>query len=286
MTVALTAVLALASAPQEIAITLAARSQQPGELLVATLTTDAQAREMRVRVFGQLMPVFQVDKGKWQSVVGVDIGQRPGVYSLVAEARVGSELVSGRYELRILRKRFPTRRLVVAPEFVDPPPSMRDRIERETAFLADVYAHSALERLWHGAFVRPVPDPATSRFGTRSIFNGRARSPHAGADFLSVAGARVRAPNAGRIVVARDLYFSGGTVVIDHGLGVFSLLAHLSQIDVKEEQDIDAGAVVGLVGATGRVTGPHLHWALRVAGARIDPLSALELLGDAAPNPP
>lgn len=281
MTVAIAAVFALAFTPPEIAITLAARAQQPGELLVATLTTEASAAEMRVRAFGQLVPVFPIADGKWQALIGVDIDQRPGVYSLVAEARLDGELLSGRYELRIRPKQFPTRRLLVAPEFVDPPPSMRERIERETALLADVYAHSAPERLWRRSFVRPVPDPANSRFGTRSIFNGKARSPHAGTDFLSPAGVSVHAPNAGRVVVARDLYFSGGTVVIDHGLGVFSLLAHLSRIDVKEGQAVDAGNVVGLVGATGRVTGPHLHWALRLTGARIDPLSALELLGDA-----
>ena len=87
------------------------------------------------------------------------------------------------------------------------------------------------------------------------------------------------APNAGRVVVARDLFFSGNTVIIDHGLGVFSMLAHLSRIDVQRGRHDSAGRIVGLVGATGRVTGPHLHWALRVNGARVDALSALQLLG-------
>lgn len=286
MTLAFAAVLAFASALPDIAITMQARAQQPGELLLVTLKTDAQATDMRVRALDQLAPVFETAAGEWQALVGIDIDQRPGVFSLVAEARVNGALVSGRRELTIQPKRFPTRRLVVAPAFVDPPPSMAERIERETAFLADVYAHSSLERLWREPFLRPVADPANSRFGTRSIFNGKARSPHAGTDFLSAAGTRVAAPNSGRIAVARDLYFSGNTVVIDHGLGVFSLLAHLSRIDVKEGQEIAAGESVGLVGATGRVTGPHLHWALRVAAARIDPLSALELLGEAKRSKP
>jgi murein DD-endopeptidase MepM/ murein hydrolase activator NlpD len=112
------------------------------------------------------------------------------------------------------------------------------------------------------------------------VFNGQRRSPHNGADFPAGTGTPVKAPNAGRIVAARDLYFSGQTVIIDHGTGLFSTLAHLSRIDVREGDSVEPGDVVGLVGATGRVTGPHLHWALRVSGARVDPMSALAVLGD------
>jgi murein DD-endopeptidase MepM/ murein hydrolase activator NlpD len=108
------------------------------------------------------------------------------------------------------------------------------------------------------------------------------RSPHSGADFVSPEGTPIRAPNAGTIVLARDLYFSGNTVVIDHGLGLFSLVAHLSAMEVKEGETVDAGAIVGRVGATGRVTGPHLHWAVRANGARVDPLSLLAVLGEDA----
>lgn len=124
-----------------------------------------------------------------------------------------------------------------------------------------------------------MPQEANSAFGTRSIFNGKPRNAHGGADFLSPSGTIVHAPNAGRIVVARSLYYSGNTVIIDHGLGVFSMLAHLSRIDVKEGDLIIANQTLGLVGATGRVTGPHLHWAVRAGNARVDPLSLLATLG-------
>jgi murein DD-endopeptidase MepM/ murein hydrolase activator NlpD len=131
-------------------------------------------------------------------------------------------------------------------------------------------------------FRRPVPHQANSRFGTRSVFNGEPRSAHAGTDFLSPAGTPVHAPNAGRIVAARELFFAGRTVMIDHGAGLFSQLAHLSRIDVREGEMVRPGQVVGLVGATGRVTGAHLHWAVRVSGARVDALSVLALLGSAS----
>src|SRR5439155_1702388 len=123
-------------------------------------------------------------------------------------------------------------------------------------------------------------DQANSGFGTRSIFNGRQRSAHGGTDFLSRQGTPVRSPNAGLVVAARDLYFTGNTVIIDHGLGLFSLLAHLSRLVVQEGDTVAAGQVVGLVGATGRVTGPHLHWAVKVSGARVDPLSVLAVAGE------
>jgi murein DD-endopeptidase MepM/ murein hydrolase activator NlpD len=134
-------------------------------------------------------------------------------------------------------------------------------------------------KLWTGAFVRPVEAPANSAFGTRSILNGQPRSAHGGADFSSPAGTPVRAANAGRVMLAGDLYYTGGTVVIDHGLGVVSLFAHLSAIDAREGATVAAGEVVGRVGATGRVTGAHLHWTVRVGGARVDPLSLLAMLG-------
>ena len=164
---------------------------------------------------------------------------------------------------------------------MNPPPSETERIARDSAFLRTIFAASAPTRLWTRSFTSPVPDPANSRFGTRSIFNGERRNPHGGADFASPLGRPVRAPSAGRVVAARELFFTGNVVIIDHGLGLFSLLAHLSRIDVEEGAAVKAGQVVGLVGATGRVTGPHLHWALTVAGARVDPVSALVLLGDA-----
>ena len=181
-----------------------------------------------------------------------------------------------------------TRRSRGAPvneAFVTPPASEQARIDREAALLADVWKAPAAERLWTAPFVRPVPQEANSAFGTRSIFNGKPRNAHGGADFLSPGGTPIHAPNAGRIAVARNLYFSGNTVIIDHGLGLFSMLAHMSAIDVHEGDRVTAGQILGRVGATGRVTGPHLHWAVRASGARVDPLSLLALLGTPTPAP-
>jgi murein DD-endopeptidase MepM/ murein hydrolase activator NlpD len=129
--------------------------------------------------------------------------------------------------------------------------------------------------LWEGPFVAPVPGPSNSAFGRLSVFNGKPGSRHQGADFQANAGTPVIAPNAGVVVLASDLYFSGNTVVVDHGEGLFSLMAHLSRVAVEPGASVGKGDRLGDVGATGRVTGPHLHWAVRLGGVSVDPLSLM-----------
>src|SRR5206468_5979781 len=175
--------------------------------------------------------------------------------------------------LTVKPRLFPTRRLSVDPAFVNPPEAELKRIEAETGRLNAVWQSSSAERQWTAPFVRPVPQPANSRFGTRSVFNGEPRNPHGGADFPSPRGTPVRAPNAGRVVLADSLYFSGNTVILDHGLGLFSLLAHLSTLAVHQGDRVSAGQIIGRVGATGRVTGPHLDWAVRPNDARLGPIA-------------
>lgn len=271
--------LAARSADAPLGVDVKARSFTPGELVVFTLDVPPPVTEVRVTVFGRTVAGYPLGGSRWQVLVGIDLEQRPGAFVANVQAIDGAHVRRATQTLTIARRVFPTRTLSVAPDFVNPPPDVLARITQEQAFTRDVFAHSASMRLWAAPFVRPVPQAANSRFGTRSVYNGARRSPHAGTDFLSPSGTPIQAPNGGLVVCARELYFTGNTVIIDHGLGVFSLLAHLSRIDVKEGDDADAGQQLGLVGATGRVTGPHLHWAVTVAGARVDALSVLELLG-------
>lgn len=279
----LVAALALAAAqaarpPAAAAPPIAARAIQPGELVV--LTIDAgPAAPVRVRAFGRELTPFRSDAG-WRVLVGIDLDVRPGTHPVEIETG-GTPIVR---DLVVLPKTFRTRRLTVDPDFVTPPPSAAERIAADAKLLQATWRSSVYERLWTGAFIRPVADAANSAFGSRSVFNGKLRSAHGGADFMSAAGTEIHAPNAGRIAIARDLYYSGNTVVIDHGLGLFSMLAHLSAFTVREGDRVEAGQVVGRVGATGRVTGPHLHWAVRVNDARVDPLSLLAVLGARTPN--
>jgi murein DD-endopeptidase MepM/ murein hydrolase activator NlpD len=235
-----------------------------------------------VRAFGHPVTAYADADGVWRALVGIDLDVKPGTYPVTVDAGAGASRMHASYNLQIAARTFRTRRLTVNEAFVTPPPSEQARIEREAALLTGVWNAPASQRLWTGPFVRPVPQEANSAFGTRSIFNGKPRNAHGGADFLSPAGTPIQAPNAGRVAVARNLYYSGNTVIIDHGLGLFSMLAHLSAIEVHEGDQVTAGQLLGRVGATGRVTGPHLHWAIRASGARVDPLSLLALLGTPA----
>ncbi len=262
-------------------ITLADRALQPGELVVVTIvSTGARAiDDVTVHTFGRDVPAFETDDGTWRAIAGLDLDTKPGPATVDVTATVDGRSVQATRDCRILAKTFPTRRLRVAPDYVNPPPDILARIQRDAALLERTWAATSPTRLWNGPFVRPVPQRANSAFGTRSIFNGEPRSPHSGADFLSPAGTPVHAPNAGRVLVAENLYFTGNTVVVDHGLGLLSLFAHLSRMDVEAGEMVTTGQVLGAVGSTGRVTGPHLHWTLRAGGARVDPLSLLALLG-------
>ncbi len=258
-------------------LTVAARSIQPGELVVLTVATATPLNAVRARAFDRDLMPFKIDAQTWRVLVGIDLEAKPGAYPIVVSASAGRATAT--HVLQVVDKAFPTRTLTVDDAFVNPPESAAARIAEDSKDLARCWANPTRDRLWTGAFVRPVAQDANSAFGSRSVFNGQARSPHSGADFRSPAGTPVHAPNAGRVALAKDLYFSGGTVVIDHGAGLFSLFAHLSTIDVKAGATVAVGDVVGKVGATGRVTGAHLHWTVRASGARIDPLSLLALMG-------
>ena len=225
------------------------------------------------------LTAWRVDAHTWRVLVGIDLDVAPGRVTVNTTATIGGRPVTLATPLTVLRKSFPTRQLKVDEAFVNPPPEALARIERDTRELNKRWANSASTRLWTGPFVRPVPQPNNSAFGTRSVFNGQPRSPHSGADFQSPAGTPIHAPNAGRVVLAEDLYYSGNTV--DHRSRPRSVLVDGAPLGDRRERGRHRrrGRSLGKVGATGRVTGPHLHWAIRVNGARVDPLSMLALLG-------
>jgi murein DD-endopeptidase MepM/ murein hydrolase activator NlpD len=232
--------------------------------------------------FGKSFPLFRTgEDNTYEGLLGLDLNLDPGTYTLKVHGRMKGEPFEVSEGLTVKPKKFPVRRITVDEKFANPPASVMQRIEREQALVNGILSKTTPRRYWAGTFARPVPGAASSSFGKRSIVNGQARSPHSGADFKASAGTPIHAPNAGRIVLAQELYFAGNTVIIDHGLGLYTYFAHLSKFKVSKGDQVDKGQVVGLVGSTGRVTGPHLHWTARLVGTRVDPLSILELLGDA-----
>jgi len=274
-------------AEDAIRITTNARSIRQGEVVVFTATMTQPADVVRARAFDRDLATFRLDAARWQALLGIDIDTQPGSYEVAFEATSAGHTMTATTEIHITAGAFGRRVLRVDDTFVNPPQPAITRITSEAREVEQLWTQSEPLRLWDLGFVRPVPGRANGAFGSRSIFNGQPRQPHGGADFLSPAGTPIHAPNGGRIVLARDLYFTGNTVVIDHGLGMFSLLAHLSVMDVHQGELVTRGQIIGQVGATGRVTGPHLHWAVRMNGARVDPLSLLATVGqDAADAQP
>jgi murein DD-endopeptidase MepM/ murein hydrolase activator NlpD len=259
-----------------------ARSLQPGELVVVTAEASRPLSDLHADAFGHDFPLFTEDGGtNWTGLVGIDLDTRPGEYDLKLHGsdRQGAAAESIE-KLAVVGKAFPTRSLTVDQKFVTPPPEAQKRIQEESERVRAILNSVDPQKYWRDAFMVPVPGAPISAFGKRSVYNRQTRSSHAGTDFRAATGTPIRAPNAGRIVLAAGLYYSGNTVIIDHGLGLFSYLGHMSSILVTQGSEVQTGQVVGKAGATGLVTGPHLHWAVRLAGTRIDPLSLLSLLGN------
>ena len=270
-----------------------ARSQGQRPLLVsfapATLHPGDVARvdvggvNGRERITGSVLGqdlAFHYDERQqtWRALVGVDLDTKAGAYQLRIGRDAGAAVATR--TLRVVPKQFRVRRLSVPGGFVDPPPEALAQIARDSASLTEAYAR-VTPRQWSGHFVLPVDGRPTSNFGTRSYYNGQRRSPHAGVDFVGEPGTPVRAANHGRVVVAASMYFTGNTIVIDYGDRLFSVFAHLSELRAKVGDTVEPATIVGLVGATGRVTGPHLHWSVRLNGARVDPLSLVAATADA-----
>jgi murein DD-endopeptidase MepM/ murein hydrolase activator NlpD len=283
LAVQLTAIVALESglfglpSSADIAVPASGRVR-PGDVMVFTAIASRPLDEARVDVFDHVVPMWSTrDRSHWMALIGVDVETPPGRYPAVVRALSSDGKPSiTRASITITGKIFGTRRLLVDPKFSEPPAAERPRIEQESRRLAGIFATTSRERYWNRPFDTPVTAPTSSLFGVRSVFNGVPRSRHNGVDFAIGPGAPVRAPAAGRVVLSDALYFTGNTVIIDHGEGLYSLLAHLEKTAVHHGDALDNGDVVGLVGATGRATGPHLHWSIRLQGARVDPLSLIE----------
>jgi len=221
---------------------------------------------------------------EWVTVVGVDLDTRAGEYSASIELSFADGRTASRSDtIEVRSKEFRTTELTVAPGYVELSPENQERAARERREIAAVYATLTPTAHWSEPFAVPIPGVEGGRnFGHRRVFNGQPRAPHSGADLRAATGTEIRAANAGTVVLAKNLFFSGNAVFIDHGLGVFTTYLHLSEISVDVGDTVERGQVLGLAGATGRVTGPHLHWGVRVLDARVDPFSLLSLGASAA----
>ncbi len=212
------------------------------------------------------------------ALLPVDLRLSPGTYPLNIEyqditARTKKNLT---VYVEVHPFEFCTEELTLPEKMVTFPEEILKRILDEQRTIHAVLEKQSQAPLWNGAFIRPVGGDVVGSFGSRRILNGKERSPHLGADIRAKEGTPVLCVNTGRVALVGDFYLMGNTVVIDHGQGVFTLYCHLSRAGVKEGELVPKGKVLGEVGATGRATGPHLHWGTCISGARVDPTSLVE----------
>jgi hypothetical protein len=217
--------------------------------------------------------------GGHAAVVGVDVdvkpGPRPWRLAVVEPGRQPRSL-NGRLSIR--SRRFSVQRLTLPPAMVDLDPETERRAVAESDYLRALYRMITPERLWRGRFVRPVAGEAPGTgFGSRRIINGKPRAPHTGIDFSAERGTPVVAVNHGRVALVAEYFFPGRLVVVDHGLGLHTLYFHLDSVTVTDGESVERGQPLGTVGATGRATGPHLHFGAHIGPARIDPAVLLSL---------
>jgi len=273
-----------------VALKLSAPASTQGSLLllevqskkpIDSLSGGWNGRELAFWQAGNAQPAAKtsvVDRRR--ALLGVDLEKAAGSYTVSVSVQTsGGKPTACTLQIPIRRGKFAVESLHVESEFVEPNPEQVKRANAERDRLREIFDHVTPQKLWEGKFRVPLDGVSTGgNFGKRRILNGKPGSPHGGVDFPVVTGTPVHAPQAGRVVLAEELFFSGNTVVLDHGLGIYTFYGHLSAIDVKAGDDVRSGQILGKVGATGRVTGPHLHWGLTIERARVNPLQLVALL--------
>ena len=206
---------------------------------------------------------------RWVALAAVSLEAKPGPHVL--------SLGNGQtHTVRVAAHAYRTGRLTVPPKFVQPPKSVAKRIAEEREIKKKAFS-ARTNRVWAGAFAPPTDTPRTSAFGTRRTYNGKTQSIHQGLDFRAEVGTPIKASNDGRVLIAQDMYYEGGFMVLDHGGGLFTLYMHLSAFRVKEGELVQKTQAIAESGSSGRVTGPHLHFGVQWQGLYMEPATLLAL---------
>ncbi len=223
---------------------------------------------------------FNFDKasGEWVGFAGVDYDTKPGNYDLVVNGvATNGQKISFAQIIPIAKGFYRTSAISVPKKYVDPDPADVARILAERDLKNELLNKVTNSQLWAGNFIAPAGTGTSSEFGSQRTYNGKRQSVHQGLDYRASTGTQIHAINGGKVIIARELYFEGNCVVIDHGQGLLSLYFHLSQFKIKEGDMVTKGQLIALSGGTGRVTGPHLHLAVRWQGSYVNPATLLGL---------
>ncbi len=250
-----------------------------GSPVLFKISASPKVQSVSALWFGHNLVFFHATKGNsWYALAGVPIETVPGRYDLaVKEMLAGGKSAEIQAKIKITAAAYPKITIQVAKQFTEPDPQQLREIAADKDIKEKTFAAETPERLWAGPFLPPVSEPISDVFGTARVINQEVKSRHLGLDFAAPSGTPVHAVNQGSVVLARQLFFEGNCVVIDHGQGLMSLYLHLSQFSVKEGDKVVTGQVIGLSGGTGRATGPHLHLAVRWQGVYLNPAILLKM---------
>jgi Peptidase family M23 len=250
-----------------------------GEALSLKVEVDSSSPVIIGKFRDRRIPFFQLaSPHQYEALIGVDLAEPPGSYPVTLTDLQGARLTPGRlYRIKVLPQKFGKQELTLPRKEVDLDPQTLSRVQKEQAQVTALLGKITEEKLWESDFIIPTQGKIEGTFGLTRILNGEPRSPHSGEDIHAPLGAEVLASNTGKVILADDLFFSGKSIILDHGWGVFTMYFHLSEVGVHPGEVVKKGQLIGRVGATGRATGPHLHWGLRLDGARVNPFSVTRL---------
>lgn len=271
-------------AEQSSAIILSAREVTNGNTLLMQIDTrplNPPITAMNIKFQEREFPVYQhpVNPAVYRfGLIAVSYRQTPGPANLTLKWTNAAGDHFRRIPFKIVAGNYGTDELQVAPGRVMPNKKNIKRAKKEARRVRQIYADGSIAGLWEGDFQLPLDSEITSSYGNKRLFNRQLKSYHNGVDFRAPVGTPVFAANSGVVKLADDLFYSGKVVIIDHGNLIFTIYAHLSQIDVTSGQQIEKGQQLGLTGATGRVSGPHLHWGVKVHGAAVNPLQFIKVM--------
>jgi murein DD-endopeptidase MepM/ murein hydrolase activator NlpD len=249
---------------------------QQGQAVRLSVPDGPGVESVQVEWQGKTVPYMKIGKD-WITVIGVDLDVEAGEYPAEVRITRNGEVEKTAVTVSVKAVKYPVEHLQVADQYVELSPENTERALREAKELDEIHNTITPEALWREPFIVPIPGGVGVSFGKRRVFNGESRNPHAGADLKATTGTPIRSTNRGRVVLAKNLFFTGNTVIVDHGLGIYTLYAHLSRMNVKKGEMVERANIIGLAGATGRVTGPHLHWGAKVQNSRVDPFSLINL---------
>jgi len=260
-------------------ITMQPRLPVNGSPLLFRIKPPKAVEQLSGKWLGHEIPFnFDPATKTWFGFAGVSLETRPGSYTFqVSATRKNGDPISFGRPVTIGKAKYKRISVSVSKKFTEPSADQLRTISEDKQTKEALFNRVTPEREWSGNFRAPVRAPVSDVFGTERVFNGKVQSYHQGLDYGVPSGTPVSALNSGTVILARNLYFEGNCVVIDHGQGLLSLYLHLSEFAVKEGQRLKRGELIGLSGGTGRATGPHLHVAVRWQGVYLNPATLLSL---------